>query len=294
MDGYDWNQRVEYLKSSRRTMWNQDYMAFLVEKVWRIRTPVDIVDFGCGMGFLGAMLLPLLPKGSTYTGIDKGQKLLKEATRLFSNSPYATAFVEADLLEYQPVEQYDIAICQAVLQHIPESVRVLEKMRDSVRPGGRVICMECDRNIANAGLYFDGMDYERLNNLGILQKLWLRDRKNTGGDHTIGLKIPVYMQQIGLNNIGVRLNDRVNFINAGGDEAAYQKEYDGFVAGGWGGPPKNKEETVKGLMERGLTKEEAAYQFDCETMYNAYINEHPDSAHIVHALSLVISFGTVG
>lgn len=291
MDEYIWNECVDYLKRSRQTMWNADYMEFLAEKVWRIRAPVDVVDFGCGTGFLGAMLLPLLPAGSTYTGIDKGRALLEEAGRLFSDSPYPTNFIEADLADYRPARRYDIAICQAVLQHIPESVRVLEKMRDSVRPGGRVICMECDRNIANASLYFDSLDYERLNNLGILQKLWLRDLKNTGSDHTIGMKIPVYMQQIGLKDIGVRLNDRVNFINAG--DASYPAEYDSFAAGGWGGPPKDKTETVQALVNRGLTEEEAAYQFDCEAMYDAYVRAHPESARIVHALSLVISFGTV-
>jgi 16S rRNA G1207 methylase RsmC len=33
---------------------------------------VKIIDFGCGYGYLGMKLLPLLPKGSTYTGVDKG------------------------------------------------------------------------------------------------------------------------------------------------------------------------------------------------------------------------------
>ena len=51
-------------------MWNDDYMEFLIEKVWKINNPVDLIDFGCGIGFMGLMLLPLLPKGSTYTGID--------------------------------------------------------------------------------------------------------------------------------------------------------------------------------------------------------------------------------
>jgi len=292
MDEYAWNQRADYLKRSRRTMWNHDYMEFLVEKVWKILGPVDIVDFGCGMGFLGAMLLPMLPKGSTYTGIDRGKELLKEAARLFSDSPYGATFIEADLLAYRPVRQYDIAICQAVLQHIPESIHVLEKMRDSVRPGGMVICMECDRNIANAAMFFDGMDYERLNNLGILQKLWLNDLKSTSSDHNIGTKIPVYMQQIGLKHIGVRLGDRVNYINSGGDEETYQREYDSFAAG-WDNPSQAREETVKSLMERGLTEEEAVVQFDCEAMYHAYMSEHKASAHIVSALCLVISFGVV-
>ncbi len=58
MDEYLWNNRVEYLIKSRKTMWNDDYLQFLIERVWGITEPVSIVDFGCGMGFMGAMLLP--------------------------------------------------------------------------------------------------------------------------------------------------------------------------------------------------------------------------------------------
>lgn len=293
MDEYLWNNRVEYLSRSRKAMWNNDYMQFLVEKVWNITDPVNIVDFGCGMGFIGVMLLPILPKGSTYTGIDKGKTLLKEASKIFSSSPYDATFIEADLLEYHPIRKYDIAICQTVLQHIPESIKILEKMRDSVLAGGRVICIEVDRNLANAAMYFDGVDYKRLINLGILQKLWLNDLKNSGSDHNIGMKIPVYMQKIGLKDIGVRLNDCVNFINSKGNEEIYKKEYDSFIAGGWGVLNKNKEEFVNSLIDRGLTKEEAEYQFDCETVYNTYVSENAGSACIVNALCQIISFGTV-
>ena len=293
MDDYLWNKRVEYLTRSRKTMWNKDYMQFLVEKVWKIEKPVNAVDFGCGTGFLGAALLPLLPEGSTYTGLDKGKTLLAEAKKIFSGSPYAVNFIEADLNEYTPEKKYDIAVCQAVLQHIPDSIRVMEKMRDSVVPDGKVICMETDRNLANAGLYFNGLDYNRLINLGILQKLWLNDLKNEGSDHNIGTKIPAYMQKIGLKDIGVRVNDCVNFINAGDNEEKYKREYDSFISGGWGATEVNREEVIRSLAKRGLTAEEAEYQFECETVYNQYVSENKDSACILSANCQIISFGTV-
>ncbi|MCL2514143.1 MAG: class I SAM-dependent methyltransferase [Oscillospiraceae bacterium] len=293
MDKYHWNNQIEYLTRSRKAMWNNDYLQFLVEKVWKINSPVDIVDFGCGMGFMGLMFLPVLPEGSSYTGIDRGKNLLDEAVKNFSNSPYKTNFIEADLLEYRLERKYDIAICHTVLQHIPNPVKVMEKMRDSVVSGGRVICMEVDRNMANAALYFHGPDYSKLNNLGILQKLWLNDLKNEGSDHNVGVKIPAYMQEIGLKDIGVRLNDCVNFINAKGDGKKYKTEYDCFISGGWGGADKNKEKVVGSLIKRGLTKEEAEYQFECEAVYNYYVNENKDSACIFSALCQIISFGTV-
>ena len=65
-----WEDRLAYLKASRRAMWNEDYLRFLVEQVWEIDRPVDVLDCGCGFGYMGRMMLPLLPEGSTYTGID--------------------------------------------------------------------------------------------------------------------------------------------------------------------------------------------------------------------------------
>jgi len=293
MDEYQWNNAADYLMRSRKTMWNNDYLQFLVEKVWGICRPVNIIDFGCGMGYVGVMLMPLLPKGSTYTGIDKGSVLLGKAAEIFADSPYSVNFIEADLLEYQPEKKYDIAICQAVLQHIPNSIKVMKKMRDSVIAGGKVICMEVDRNLANASLYFHGLDYNHLVNLGVLQKIWLKDLENTGSDHNIGVKIPAYMQEIGLHDIGVRFNDCVNFINAKGDAEKYKLEYDSFISGGWGDVDKNKNEVVASLVKRGLTVEEAEYQFDCEKIYHVYVNENKDSACILSATCLIISYGTV-
>ena len=187
----------------------------------------------------------------------------------------------------------DVAICKTVLQHITDAITILEKMRDSVVPGGKVICMECDRNIANAMMYFDGIDYERLNNLGVLQKLWFEDFRRSGMDHNIGMKIPVYMQKIGLRDVEVRLNDRVGFINPQGNGEIYAAELDSFLASGWGDFECDREKTVGSLMNRGLTLEEAEYQFDCEMVYNRFMRECGGEAMIVHALGLIVSFGTV-
>lgn len=65
-----WEQKLEYLLRTRNNMWNSDYMEFLITKVWKIDKPVKVLDCGCGCGFLGLLMMPFLPSGSTYTGID--------------------------------------------------------------------------------------------------------------------------------------------------------------------------------------------------------------------------------
>ena len=63
---------------TRKNGWNDDYARFLISQVWKIEHPVSVLDCGCGYGFLGLLLLPHLPEGSTYTGIDFAEDLVKK------------------------------------------------------------------------------------------------------------------------------------------------------------------------------------------------------------------------
>ena len=88
-----WNQKLEYLLRTRKSYWNDDYTRFLISQVWKIDQPVSVLDCGCGYGFLGLLLLPYLPEGSTYTGIDFAEDLIKKGKVLFESQK-----LEADFL----------------------------------------------------------------------------------------------------------------------------------------------------------------------------------------------------
>ena len=213
MNSNYWNDKVEWLKAVRTGWFNEDYIQFLVEKVWNINKPVNIIDFGCGFGFVGLILLPILPKGSTYTGIDISENLIDEAQSIFKDSGFETSFIQQDLHNYQPVCKYDIAISQAVLRHIPNAKSILSKMIESVLLGGLVICMETDLELEKAGLYFKELNYSELGLTSLMRKLWEIEIANGGRDYRFAIKIPFIMQELNLKNIGVRMSDNVYFIN---------------------------------------------------------------------------------
>lgn len=210
-------------------MWNDDYFEFLVNRVWKLNTPKHIVDFGCGYGYLGIKLLPLLPEGSTYTGIDVGEELLSEARKIFSTTTYHTEFINRDLKKYIPEKQYDVAICQAVLRHILQPMEILKKMADSVTPSGMVICIEVNRKMENEGLYLNGYPNKPPENDLLLQKKWEKEWESGGRDYRLGIKIPVYMEQLGLKDVGVRVNDFVEFISPQQDKDKYKEHMDAFL-----------------------------------------------------------------
>ena len=101
MTEYYWDTKIEYLRNTRWLYYNDDYLEFLVKSVWKIDKPVNIVDFGCGYGYLGLKLLPLMPQGSTYTGMDKGTELIREAREIYSHLDYDATFITCDIDEVQ-------------------------------------------------------------------------------------------------------------------------------------------------------------------------------------------------
>jgi SAM-dependent methyltransferase len=194
-------------------MWNDDYFEFLVKVVWKLDRPIKIIDFGCGYGFLGLKLLPLLPRGSSYTGLDTGEALLQEARGIYEQLPYRSDFLLEDITAFTPKPQYDLAICQSVLRHLPDAVGVLKRMIDAVVPGGLVICIEPNRAMEEAGFYSNGTKEEAIDRMVTRKQRWDAEQSAGGRDYQQGIKVPVYMQELGLEKVEVRINDFVELLD---------------------------------------------------------------------------------
>lgn len=191
MSEYYWDKQIEYLRNTRWLYYNDDYLEFLVQRVWKIEKAVHIIDYGCGFGYMGLKLLPLLPEGSKYTGVDKGTELIKHAKEIYEHTSYQADFIEGDIETMQVDRAYDIAMSHAFLLHMPEPKSILEKMIGSVVDGGRVICIE-PHWIANMSSYaLEGVQQSSIMHLGALQKLYEQDAIRSGKDGNIGMSIPV-------------------------------------------------------------------------------------------------------
>ena len=291
MPSTDWNTQLEYLTESRKAWFNLDYMEFLIKSVWRIEKPVKVADFGCGSGFLGTVLLPLLPKGSSYTGYDRAEKLLEAAESLFSGSGYETEFICCDLENEVITKQYDIVVCQAFLMHLAEPDKMLRKMKNALVDGGLVICIETNWNVTNAAMYIDGLDVDGYCNLGLLSKLWKKEKEQSGRDKCIGMKVPVMLQKLGLKNVSIRMNDCVRFINPYGDSGDHIRNLKTFLADGWGREMPDEDAYIKSLCERGVTEEEARLQYGCEKEINEHVRNMGEGLTALTIPPMFISYG---
>ena len=127
-EGY-WDAGDEYLQNCYLLQHNDDYLAFLVKQVWKLEQPCQIVEFGCGTGKMGLKLLPLLPKGSSYTGFDESAALLVKAHEVWENYPWQPAFYQGSIYD-APFrnDTFDIALTHTVLMHVPNVDQVLLEM----------------------------------------------------------------------------------------------------------------------------------------------------------------------
>lgn len=293
--GY-WEERADYLLRTRKTMVNQDYLAFLVERVWRLQGAIKVLDCGCGLGFLGSVLMPLLPQGSTYHGIDlsknliaQGQKLLRQGEWVVS--PDQIVMEQGDFLESDIRDAHDLVICQAVLRHIGRPVEFLEKMRQACRPGGLVVCIDVNRELESDGLYIQGMDYARLCGREGFPAMWRTELEKQDRDYAIGIRLPLLMEQLGLKGVQCRMNDRVNIISPSQKDYA-EKLLDLMLTRGWTEDmEKGERDTVSRFMNHGMTRAEAEDYCRKQREIREHLLQHRENAGIVTTGGLMISYG---
>lgn len=291
-DRSNWNDNTDKLFQNRRNFWNDDYLKFLIENVWCITSPISVIDFWCGDGYLGKMLMEVLPKGSSYTGIDSSN-FIQKAKDTFSTSNMLVDFIETDLYHLNTNKKYDLAICQACLRHLKRPLEVLNNMVGVVKKGGMVACVEVNREFENDGIYIDGISYDDLCTNFDYHPLWRTELENEGRDYAIGMRLPFYMHQLGLHDIDVRMNDKVMFAYPGKEN--YERELQEFIQiNRWDkatGIAEN-EGLIEFFMNRGIKRADT----EKFLMMQARIANHlarPDTEKsFLKVHGLMISYGT--
>jgi SAM-dependent methyltransferase len=236
---------------------------------------------------LAIKLLPILPRNSKYTGLDSSKTLINKARDNFNNTSYNIEFIHCDVNNFVRENGFDIAVCHVLLLHITNPLKILSNMIKCISNNGKIICFEPHWISSMANSYLHGLNQNEIIQLGILQKLYENDLKNTGKDGNIGIKIPEYLGQLGVKNIECRNSDKVVFL----DSRNYNKALlISLQEDGIGIPPKEKENFIQGLINRGLSKEEAEKEYFSELKISESFT--PNSSYI-WAPSMKITFGKV-
>lgn len=290
-----WDDKFDYLKLTRSLYLNVDYLQFLVEKVWKITKKVDVVDFGCGYGYLGLVLMPSLPEGSTYTGVDISEELIKKGREIFKSVPFDHKFILSSANGVpENDDTFDIAICNSVLMHIPEPDAVLTEMKRITKNDGMIITCESNWNAVNALLYIDGIKKSKITDLGFLQILFERIHEKTKTDGNIGMKMPVIMARNNIKNIQARISDSVRIILADEKNEEQDSIYTSLQSDGFGAELTDEQKSgkINWFIEQGFSREEATDYLEKEIKLNEMFRNR-DELNMVYAAAMTFCFGYV-
>lgn len=287
-----WSQRADYLSRTRNEFWNMDYLHFLVDKVWCLRKPVNMLDCGCSQGYMGQLILPLLPKGSTYTGIDFSGELLENARKLFKDRGITARFIEEDLFTCTACANYDLVFGQALLRHVDRGMELLKKMIGFAAKGGLIVSIETHREYEADALYVDGMDYSQLCRHDALAKLWQTELALQGRDYAIAMKIPHAMHALGLKNIDVRMNDRISFVAP--DSPEHDRRISDILLRDHWTSEKSQEEIepiISWFMNRGADRKDAEDYCRQQNAIASFVKEHGSKTSLSKFGGMMISYG---
>jgi SAM-dependent methyltransferase len=251
------------------------------------------VDFGCGRGYLAAQLDPFLPPGSHYTGIDVAAALLDDARRVAPGVNLERTFIQADAHRTPLADgAFDVAMCHSLLMHLSDPLEVLREMRRVTQPGGLMICCEANRSAVNASLFVE--ELPQLMDLGLLQRLFKRQREHSGKDPDIGVKLPVLFQRLGLENIQARITDSVRCVLPPLETDAQRSVFQAVRSEM---PAPISEETAEAIRTRfeaiGLTREEADQQIRNEQRQAEEFASRGEQLHTVMPQMMLFCSGVV-
>ena len=131
---YTWNADDYHKSSSEQQKWGIE----LLNKL-SLRGNERILDLGCGDGKLTAEIARRVPNGSVL-GIDKSEDMIRFAQEhcrldVFPN----LTFVLLDAHHLDCNQEFDVVFSNAALHWVANHLSVLQRMRKSLKHGGKII-----------------------------------------------------------------------------------------------------------------------------------------------------------
>ncbi|MFI7129448.1 class I SAM-dependent methyltransferase [Nonomuraea sp. NPDC050153] len=102
----------------------------------------EVLDVGCGTGYLSRILAPVVTPGGHVTGVDLSAAMIDHAAR---RAPGNCTYVRGEGQDLPfPDGSFDLVVSSLAVHHIPADARpeALRQMFRVLRPGGRLLIAE--------------------------------------------------------------------------------------------------------------------------------------------------------
>ncbi len=123
----------------------------ILDDIFKNKKSGSILDLGCGVSGLG---FALSERGFNYTGVDISRTAIEKLREEAKKRDIKANFVEADLEDYEINDEYDIIICNRVLQFLGKDGqdKVKEIQRKTKKKGINIVDVLINRNISDCDL----------------------------------------------------------------------------------------------------------------------------------------------
>jgi len=281
----------EWITDARDYWWNQDYLDLILKRN-NLKNIKTLADIGCGKGYMTYKLLPLLNNIQKCYGADIEEAHINDAlskAKHFPNISFDFKVQNAEALSIAN-NSVDLTVCQTLLLHVPEPLKVVEEMKRITKDGGTIMAIETNNAINSlvANSILGDSNTEHIDNIDkTLAKLKYDLTIQKGiynlneGYLSIGDYLPKLFVEAGLKDIEVSIVDKacslippydteekkarakemLDWINDSSAEYDYEQMLKYYIAGGG-----NKEEFQK-LWQVQLEETEKIKQAILEEKY---------------------------
>jgi ubiquinone/menaquinone biosynthesis C-methylase UbiE len=153
------------------------------------------LDLGCGHGLRSSLMAKHF-QDVKVIGVDRSLELL-EMARAKERHPHLS-FEHADLyrLPYES-HSFDFIYSRLVFMHLSEPLKALKEMRRILKPGGRILIEDADRDC----MFFEPTPPSFASYWKKIQE----GQRRLGGDPNVGRKLASYFHEINLHDLKIEV-----------------------------------------------------------------------------------------
>lgn len=138
----------EWITDAREYWWNEDYLDLILKRN-NLKDITSLADIGCGKGYMAFKLIPLLDKIKICHGVDIESTHIENAIAI--SNRYPNIFWDFKQGNAQDLDistcSVDLSVCQTLLLHVPDPLKVILEMKRITKDGGTVMAIETNNAI---------------------------------------------------------------------------------------------------------------------------------------------------